>query len=389
MVLSVSAHPEPSASIPTSKRKRDDDDDELERLLLAGGADRETDTVHQSQKYRKEEEEEGDEGDDADIPLRVQMSHRPSATLPAPIANGSSRLMPQSKSRDSNPTHVSNLPSNFPSASISIPTIPLLAPTPSKPKLASTKPTKRTKTAAAPAIPISTTPMTLNASSMAYADKEVLDVVKPFRKPQAATSTSRKPAPVPPDPPKPKPPLELSLPGKQSGFVPPPAPIDSSSATRISPTTSTNSITDPPGVSATITMEEVLGEEEEEEDWEPVTAATSTSVAATSQQHDYDLQLERDIFGEGFGEEADADAEEVEGEAEEEEIDVNAFEAELNDFFGDDGEGDEDEDMEDAMQEVAGGDNSRHPISLNKLASGMAEGVDSEDDFSSSESESD
>lgn len=233
------------------------------------------------------------------------------------------------------------------------------------------------------------------SSNASYVDEEILETTEPTKKVQTATnSTSRKPAPAP-DPPIPKPSSELSLPGKKSSFVPPP-PLDSSSNTKISPMTGnttktigTNKVspivpmTAPPGVSAIITIEE-SGDEDEEE-WEQVTA-TSAAVPATAapvQQPDFDLQLEQDIFGDEFGAEADADAE---GEGEGEEIDVNAFEAELNDVVGDD---DDDDDMEDAMQDEAGGNGSRQPISLNKLASGMVEGMDSEDDFSSSESESD
>jgi hypothetical protein len=49
-------------------------------------------------------------------------------------------------------------------------------------------------------------------------------------------------------------------------------------------------------------------------------------------------------------------------------------------------EGDDDDDMEDVMQEATSA-NTNRPISLNRLASGMAEG-ESDDDYSSSDSES-
>jgi len=133
-------------------------------------------------------------------------------------------------------------------------------------------------------------------------------------------------------------------------------------------------------------MEEVLGDEEdEEEDWEQVPTVAPEPASAPASHHqeaDYEVQLENEIFG-SFAED--------EGE----EIDVNAFEAELNEQMGfgmDDV--DDDDEMEDAMeaQNMTAPGSNRQPISLNRLASGMeGTGVegDSDEDYSSSESESD
>ena len=128
-------------------------------------------------------------------------------------------------------------------------------------------------------------------------------------------------------------------------------------------------------------MEEVLGEEDdEEEDWEAVPTATSAAPV-----HDEYDRLEDEIFGQGFDE-----------EEQEQEIDVNAFEAELNEQMeeemmvleGDEEEEEEeeDDDMEDVMQEAAA---AGRPISLNRLASGIAAVGESEEEYSSSDSESD
>jgi hypothetical protein len=123
-------------------------------------------------------------------------------------------------------------------------------------------------------------------------------------------------------------------------------------------------------------MEEVLGdeeEEEEEEEWEAV-PTPAPAVQAPPSQHEYDA-LENEIFGQDFGED------------EEQELDFNAFEAELNEQMGMEDDGDDGDDMEDVMQEVASASTNR-PISLNRFASGMVEG-ESEDEYSSSDSESD
>jgi len=128
---------------------------------------------------------------------------------------------------------------------------------------------------------------------------------------------------------------------------------------------------------------------DEDEDWE----AVPTSAGAVAPQS-YDLELEDEIFGDGFGMD-DGDTEPIaEVDHEGEEIDVNAFEAELNEqmedwggeedpIFGTLGEdADDDDDMEDAMEDAVAG--SGQPISLNRLAGG-----ESEDDYSSSDSDSD
>jgi hypothetical protein len=50
-------------------------------------------------------------------------------------------------------------------------------------------------------------------------------------------------------------------------------------------------------------------------------------------------------------------------------------------------DGDDDDDMEDVLQDAASASTNR-PISLNRLASGIAEG-ESDDEYSSSDSDSD
>ena len=305
------------------KAKQDDDDDELERLLLADDNNRDSKLVTTTSQRHDEEEEEGEE---IEIPLRLQVSKRA-----APPTESSPTLKPTPKSKE----------------------LPL-----KQPKLAP-KPPKKIKPP--PSQPEDTTP---------YADEEVIEIERPPKKPRLSTTSSRQPPAV--EPPKPKPPVELSLPGGQSTFVAPPLPPGSITSKKATMTmnTPTIPITVPPGVSANITMEEVLGDEEEEEDdWE----AVPTAVAQAPSQHEYD-KLEDEIFGQGFGDD------------EEQEIDINAFEAELNEQMEMQEDAEDDDDMEDVMQEVASAGTNR-PISLNRLASGMVEG-ESDEEYSSSESES-
>jgi hypothetical protein len=113
--------------------------------------------------------------------------------------------------------------------------------------------------------------------------------------------------------------------------------------------------------------------DDDEEDWEPVpTIAPDDPYSHTGFDLTLEQSLEEEIFGNNF---ANADG----GE----EIDANAFEAELNEEM---------EDLEDDFLAAAvmsdSEQHTRQPISLNRLASG-AGAADSEDEYSSSESDED
>jgi hypothetical protein len=129
------------------------------------------------------------------------------------------------------------------------------------------------------------------------AEQEIIEIERPAKKPRIATSTTSK-QPQPVEPPKSKPPVELSLPDGQSTFVALPVPPSKKATNNQAPAIPTAV---PPGVSASITMEEVLGdeEEEEEEDWEVIpTSAPPVQVAQAPSQHEYE-KLEDEIFGAG------------------------------------------------------------------------------------------
>ena len=372
-----SASSTPLANNTKGKAKRKaDEQDELEQLLLQAGDD----TIPQRQ-----EEEEEEEGEEVDIPLRIQVSKRAAApsmttTTTKPTNNTSqlphtSSIMTTTKSSAA-AGHATSKPAKLPKSA--------------------SKQTKKPKAA-----PL---PQQQPAAPVAAVAEEIIEIERPAKKPRissttTSTSTITPRASQPTEPPKPL--AQIYLPGGQSNFVAPPAPaalIPSKNLKATNTNTNTNNnnttldipMTVPPGVSANITMEEVLGddevlvpegggeeeeEEEEEEDWEAVPTTSAPSQQQQQQPDEYDI-LEDEIFGHGF-------------EEEEQEIDVNAFEQELNEQMEMvEEEEEEDDDMEDVMQEAASGDGVSRPISLNRLASGIAVG-ESEEDYSSSESESD
>jgi hypothetical protein len=362
--LSRAAATDPSASsTPSSKTKgktkQDDYDDELERLLLADNDNRDA-KLGTSTSQRVEEEE----GEEIDVPLRSQIpKKRPSpstdTTIPAskPKSNTYTSQLPPTSSilakSSATPSSKNDIPPQASSSTLKPPKLKAAA-----------KPAKKTKIAP-PKV----------AETTSYVDEEIIEIERPTKKPRISmANTPRQPQAI--EPPKPKSPVQLSLPGGPSTFVAPPVPpsIPSKKAANIN--TSMIPVIVPPGVSANLTMEEVLGdeeEEEEEEEWEAV-PTPAPAVQAPPSQHEYDA-LENEIFGQDFGED------------EEQELDFNAFEAELNEQMGMEDDGDDGDDMEDVMQEVASASTNR-PISLNRFASGMVEG-ESEDEYSSSDSESD
>ena len=291
------------------------------------------------------QEEEEEEGEELEIPLRVQILKR-DATHASKLASATA-------------VNTSQLPPSSSIKSHATSSKPLQSSSSALPAKATRPSPKKTKVAPPPF-------QSMDKSS--HVEEEIVELERPATRPRLSTTTTTRQPPTT-EPPKPKSPL-LSLPGGQSTFVVPPVPTGSASSKKETNTkTPIIPISVPPGVSKTITMEEVLGdEEEEEEDWEAV------PTPAVVQEQDLE-RLEDEIFGADFGEEGEG----------EQEIDVNAFEAELYQHMEE--EEDDDDDMEDVLQEVTS--SGSRPISLNQLASGMAAEGESDEDFSSSDSDSD
>ncbi|KAF8966497.1 hypothetical protein BDZ97DRAFT_687369 [Flammula alnicola] len=222
------------------------------------------------------------------------------------------------------------------------------APAPAPPKAKPAQPkTKKAKPAAPP--------------STSYPDEEVIEFGKPAKRARPSPPQQPPPAPTPAAP------VSLSLPGGSTpSFAPPPAPVSS----KPSASTSRNVPAPAPPLAVAPSSPQMVQSDssDDEEDWEQVPTATPV---ISQPQPDYELALEEDIFGDGF---ADADAEGGE------EIDVNAFEQELNEQMGES----DDDFLAAAVSPEPEQQQTRQPISLNRLASG-ADAADSEDDYTSSE----
>jgi hypothetical protein len=294
------------------------------------------DVTHASIQYlRQEEEEELEEGEEIEIPRRpVSPPAKPQA--PPPKAARPVKPLPKPKAPAAVPPQPTTKAVPPPP-----PDTPARAPSPKARPVPKPKKTK-------PVVVNPPPPTNL------YPDEEVIEFGKPAKRPRPSTPQQPPlPAPAPA-------PVGLSLPGATTSF----APLPNHSKSIVAPPAS---VASPP----TMVQED---SDDDNEDWEQV---PTIAPADPQPQTEFDLTLEQsleeEIFGNNFG---DADG----GE----EIDANAFEAELNEEM---------EDSEDDFLAAAVRSDSeqqtRQPIfSLNRLASG-AGAADSEEDFSSSDDESD
>lgn len=326
---------------PSSSGKGKAKQDPSEDLNISAAdedADGEPDTHYEgvslaSIQYLRQEEEELEEGEEIEIPRRpVSPPAKPQA--PPPKAARPMKSLPKPKAPAAVP----------PQPTIKAVPPPLDAPSQApSPKARPVPKPKKTK-------PVVNPPPTTTL----YPDEEVIEFGKPAKRPRPST-------PQQPPPPAPAPaPAGLSLPGASTSF----APLPNHSKSIVAP---------PASVASPPTMVQDDSDDDNEDDWEQVpTIAPDDPLPQTEFDLTLEQSLEEEIFGNNFGE-ADGG----------EEIDANAFEAELNEEM---------EDSEDDFLAAAVRSDSeqhtRQPISLNRLASG-AGAADSEEDFSSSDDESD
>ncbi|KAF9526689.1 RNA polymerase II transcription elongation factor-domain-containing protein [Crepidotus variabilis] len=397
------------------KRKQEEEDDDLTGILLKELDDKELPDPLSTTKYSLIEEIE--EGEEPEIPLR-QPSPLPPPKLPPPsLADSpyrSTKPLPRPRAKapildKATPTAASIGPASLPAkpaasniitpATTAVPPRPASKPKEKKVKLATNSlalpgeivelpkggATKKGKSSTSTAGPTRQSKVTKTLSTFALPDEEILELpkvaapAKPNPRANTAGTASRQLNAVPPPAP-PKAPTVLSLPGAGDSHFALPGSLPSSSVISTSAAAGASSLPPistpavPPGVSAKIVMEEYVPGEED----------------------DITTRLEDEIFGD-FGEEEHDDENE---DMVEQEIDAD-LEAELeqeinfgmtNEVFGGE-DSDDDEDMEDAMEDAMqevptiGDVGGEHIIPWNKMP--VAGEADSEEEYSTSDSDSD